>query len=558
MCSFLITNIIDILSKIHYINHYMKFRGPDLTNYQIIHNILFLHNLLHITGDFTKQPFITANKEIVSIYNGEIYNYKSFGNYKSDGECINDLYLKHGFSFLKLLDGEFAICIFDFRKNLLCISSDIFATKPLWYAFENNKFGISTYKSALERLDFNNISKLEANKYKIFNTDNFNLIYEESIFTFKLQQYKNIYDDWLKAFENSIKKRCKDMIYPITVCLSSGYDSGAICCALNNLKIPYKTYTILGNENEDIINKRVEINNVEHEFINISVNEFRDKFDYIRNNCEKYICNKFPPTSKYSSMNGKDIHYDKACIGISVILEMMKKKKERIYITGSGADEIISDYGFDGKKYYSQSCFGGLFPDDLEIIFPKSSKSCHCEKEYPVWFNFYEGTQESYIAKEDVISGLSGIEGRYPYLDKYVVQEFLYLLPELKNKHYKSVIHHYLTVNNYPFIEGEKIGFEPDKNLTPEYELSENDKKYLKRYSDVSKNSKWRNYPYLHYLKFGIKENRIYDTKKIKETHENNNKYLSDYPDIKKTKWAKKPYDHYNKYGIYEGRKYGI
>ena len=80
----------------------------------------------------------------------------------------------------------------------------------------------------------------------------------------------------------------------------------------------------------------------------------------------------------------------------------------------------------------------------------------------------------------------------------------------------------------------------------------------MKRYSDVSKNSKWRNYPYLHYLKFGIKENRIYDTKKIKETHENNNKYLSDYPDIKKTKWAKKPYDHYNKYGIYEGRKYGI
>ena len=35
--------------------------------------------------------------------------------------------------------------------------------------------------------------------------------------------------------------------------------------------------------------------------------------------------------------------------------------------------------------------------------------------------------QSSYLAKEESITGGFGIEGRYPFLDKAVVQEFLWL-----------------------------------------------------------------------------------------------------------------------------------
>jgi hypothetical protein len=66
---------------------------------------------------------------------------------------------------------------------------------------------------------------------------------------------------------------------------------------------------------------------------------------------------------------------------------------------------------------------------------------------------------ESYIAKEEYVAGSYGIESRYPFLDLNVVQEFLWLKPELKNLHYKSVLYYYLTKNNYPFTENEKIGF---------------------------------------------------------------------------------------------------
>jgi len=66
---------------------------------------------------------------------------------------------------------------------------------------------------------------------------------------------------------------------------------------------------------------------------------------------------------------------------------------------------------------------------------------------------------ESYLAKEEYVSGSFGLEARYPYLDKDVVQEFLNLTPRLKNIMYKSVIDNFLTEHGFPFCRGEKKGF---------------------------------------------------------------------------------------------------
>ncbi len=66
---------------------------------------------------------------------------------------------------------------------------------------------------------------------------------------------------------------------------------------------------------------------------------------------------------------------------------------------------------------------------------------------------------ESYLAKEEYVGGAYGIESRYPFMDKKVVQEFLWIAQKLKNSNYKSVLHNYLSKNNFPFYVGEKIGF---------------------------------------------------------------------------------------------------
>ena len=110
----------------------------------------------------------------------------------------------------------------------------------------------------------------------------------------------------------------------------------------------------------------------------------------------------------------------------------------------------MSDYGFNGHKIYNHSQFGGLFPNNLNGFWP--------------WDSFWDGTQIKYLNKEEYIAGHYGIETRYPFLDKYLVQEFLWLTPELKNSKYKSALSEYLSINNFPFAQ-EKIGFNTLKNI---------------------------------------------------------------------------------------------
>ena len=95
-------------------NSRIQLRGQDYTNRFGYKGFTFVHNLLSITGEFTPQPFVSD--DIVCLYNGEIYNHKFI---KSDGEVLIPLYKKYGTDFPKYLDGEFAIVLFDFKKEII-------------------------------------------------------------------------------------------------------------------------------------------------------------------------------------------------------------------------------------------------------------------------------------------------------------------------------------------------------------------------------------------------------------------------------------------------------
>mgnify|MGYP001240714113 CR=1 FL=1 len=406
---------------------------------------------MSITGDLIIQPFIKNN--IIVLFNGEIYNYKELteNDYKSDGECIIDSYLKYGNECFKKFDGEFAIVLFDFNKDIFILSSDVFATKPLFYAIQDKKFAIASYKSSIKELGLKNIIKLQANVFKIFSLKDLSLLKMETLFKFNLKQYKSNFDDWNSAFENSILKRSKNLKYPLFVCLSSGYDSGAICCALNNLKIDYSTYTIIGNENIDVLNERIKKNNKEFKIFDVSDSDYDLLASSIKNNAESLTYNY---KNRDIFANNK-LYADGAAIGNLKLFKSALDNGCKIFLSGSGADEIISDYSIDGEKIFEHSCFKGIFPSNLKDIFPKTSRA----DENCIWKSFYEGTQENYLMKEEIISGLVGIEGRYPFLDKYVVQEFLSLDCKLKNSEYKSVIDNYLTIHDYPYEKKKKLGY---------------------------------------------------------------------------------------------------
>lgn len=440
MCSFLFTD--KRVDDFDYTNHYMKFRGPDTTNSIMVNEYTIAHNILSITGEFTQQPFVDQDDEIVCVYNGQIYNYDDFGDYKSDGECIIPTYKKFGERGFVTLDGEFAIVLADFKNNLLHLVTDPFATKPLWYGIQDKKIAVASYESAVKSLGIK-ATKLDANTILTLNLETKEFINSIKTYEFILHQFNDSFAGWIRAFEESIRKRTRNIREKVFIGLSSGYDSGGIACELNKQNVSYKAYSVVGSEDQDILRKRYSMFNSNSCGEYLEDNRWQYK-DYINRNVEEFKYRIYSSSSDYNEFDRR-LQDDNGSCGLSMICDHARKEGHKIYLSGSGSDEIFSDYGFNGEKKFLHSNFGGLFPEDLSTIFP--------------WASFYGSTMVSYLAKEEYVAGSYGIETRYPYLDKYVVQEFLSLTHTLKNSKYKSVLDEYLTRSNYPFEKNIKRGF---------------------------------------------------------------------------------------------------
>jgi asparagine synthetase B (glutamine-hydrolysing) len=426
MCGFGISNITYQIN-----NNKCRRRGPDLTTEVEINGVWFVHNLLHITGELTPQPFVSDN--IVCTYNGEIYNYKELGNYKSDGQCIIDQYKKHGKDFAKFLDGEYAICLIDFSKNQIYLTSDTFATKPMWYYFNENKFAISSYQTQINK--YGPVKRISHNVTLVFDLETGKKIDSITNVVFNLNQYKNTYDDWIYAFENSIRKRTINTNANIFIGLSSGYDSGAIACELKKQNINFKAYSIITNEKINVVEKRIPlIDNID--IIDLSITEF----NMIHSQIMKF--------ERFKRGNVYDSYEDPGTIGLASICSRARKDNCCIYLSGQGADEVLCNYGGLGKWRSNKLIENEkLFPNDLNSVFP--------------WRHFWNNKQVHYLKKEEYVAGHFGIEARYPFLDKALVQEFLWLTSSLKNKEYKACLDYYFKTNKFPYHKNGKKGFVP-------------------------------------------------------------------------------------------------
>jgi len=434
MCSFIGTN--KEISNLDEVNRFTKNRGPDGTNVFAHEGITLVHNLLSITGELRAQPLKSEDGSILCVFNGEIYNYKSFGDYSTDGDCIIPLYKSMDEDFASQLDGEFTIVIIDFSKDKIVFVTDAFATKPLWCANNETEFAFATYESAVKSLGFEKPVKVPANTVFSYTLSGLKKIKKQNVFDFDIKQHKNHYEDWCNAFIDSLDKRASNSREKVFIGLSGGYDSGAIAAGLEFIGFPYRAYTIPGAENSQTLRERQEIVSDMH-ILDITPEQFYFEKEFLREECEDFYFNGKPAART-----------DKASAGLSLICRTARQENYKIYLSGQGADEIISDYGHRGRKFYGHSQFGGDFPKDLNIIFP--------------WKSFFGGTQEKYLGKEESVAGSHGVETRYPFLDVKLVQEFLWLNHELKNANYKAPINFFLKKYQFPFITDEKVGFRPN------------------------------------------------------------------------------------------------
>ncbi len=133
----------------------LNHRGPDsrgfYSDFLFSKNIFLGHTRLKIIdlSPAGNQPMYSNDKNIVLIFNGEIYNYKELKekylpgvpfSSKTDTEVILKLYEKSGIESIKLLNGDFAIAILDKNLNKLFLIRDRLGVKPLYYSSRDNNF----------------------------------------------------------------------------------------------------------------------------------------------------------------------------------------------------------------------------------------------------------------------------------------------------------------------------------------------------------------------------------------------------------------------------------
>ena len=477
-CSFLVTNMLPPeISTDHvlsYSNSIQARRGPDGTSQKRTRGHLWMHNLLHMTGNVkTLQPFTAG--DVWAVYNGEIYNAENLteDDGTSDGRAIIPSYLSKGASFAKEFDGEFAVLLVDYGKLTMILASDTFGTKPLFFHVSPGlSFAVSSYSSAIERLVQPSPlpEQIPPNTIITYSLDpdTFSPLLESktvsTLRTFDLRQHKTSTVDFVRAFKNAIHKRSKHLKTTPFVGLSAGYDSGAIACALANQKTPMNAYTVRGQENVEVVEKRLAYVSsrttlLGNETFEMSPTEYAAQSAELLVLCEGHM---YPPNLGYANYrSGKemDMRIDPGAVGLSRICHAARRDAALVYFSGTGADEIISDYGFNGNKLTPHSSFGGRFPENLREVYP--------------WYNFFGGTQRAYLMKEELVAGSYGIEARYPFLDVEVVQEFLWLEADVKNSEYKRPIADLLRDLDCPFDANKKVGFSVNPTPQEDDELEE-------------------------------------------------------------------------------------
>jgi len=264
----------------------LRHRGPDSEGYYIGDNIALGMRRLKIidleTGD---QPIFNDDKSIVTVFNGEIYNYEQLRNNlikigislktKSDTETIVYLYQQYGDEFVNYLRGMFAIAIWDKKKKRLVLARDRMGIKPLYYYYNNGKLIFSSeIKSILcspdvsKELDFIALHhyltfgyipaplSIFKNIYKVL--PGHLLIYEDQTIHSKkywdirnndinnddFDNQKEIEQKLIELIEESIRLHMISDV-PVGAFLSGGLDSGSIVALASKLsKRPIKTFSI--------------------------------------------------------------------------------------------------------------------------------------------------------------------------------------------------------------------------------------------------------------------------------------------------------------------------
>jgi asparagine synthase (glutamine-hydrolysing) len=143
----------------------MRHRGPDDDGVFAHDGFGMVHRRLSIIDLNTgRQPIFNETGTVVTILNGEIYNYRELRrsleqkghvfSTHSDTEVLVHLYEEtNSLDFLSQLNGMFAFAIYDLRRRTLWLARDRTGKKPIYYYSDARQFAFASELQALEQLE---------------------------------------------------------------------------------------------------------------------------------------------------------------------------------------------------------------------------------------------------------------------------------------------------------------------------------------------------------------------------------------------------------------------
>jgi asparagine synthase (glutamine-hydrolysing) len=383
------------LENLTNINNNLYKRGPDSGGIYANKFIGLGNRRLKII-DFEggDQPFYSEDKNLVLVFNGEIFNYvelkedlkKKGFNFKtnSDTEVILIMYQAYGNKMLEKINGMFAFSIWDHKQEKLLIARDRIGIKPLYYSLKNNQIIFSSTLNSILKTQKNkkdidiesilyysflgyipapktiwkNFHKLEPGHYIEIKNNKFNINkywnLEIKINENITNKNKNIYFDELKDLildSNKIQSRSDAKI---GVFLSGGLDSTLITKIFSkNYEKQFNTYTVdfEGKKNLEINNVKKLLENTE-----ININYHFLKFNENKN-IYKNVLNAFDEPNS-----------DSASIPSYLLALKSKNNLDKVILNGCGGDEIFGGY----DRYYINKKF--IFGSFLNFIKKKIFK----------------------------------------------------------------------------------------------------------------------------------------------------------------------------------------
>lgn len=483
-----LNSLADVKDALHKMNQLIVHRGPDDDGFftDIAENKgigMAMRRLAIIDLNSGQQPIISADRNKIIVFNGEIYNYiilrklleesGAVFTTNSDTEVILKLYEFKGVNGFKELDGMYAFSIYDKNEKKLFIARDYFGEKPLYYYKNSEKFvWASELKSILSTLNFK--PEISTEGLNLF----FKLTYIPSPFTIYKDIYKlepNSYIDFdipsnnltihkihpeaeakseiidFEAAKNKVKQLVLESIesrsiadVPLGTFLSGGVDSSIVSLGLSQLsQNKIDTFSIGFDKKEfdetdksQTVAKLIKSNH--HEFI-LSEN-------HIKNSLEEILLNFDEPFADSSALP-------------TYLVSKKTSEHVKVALTGDGGDEVFGGY----NKYYIGNLnakYTKAIPQGLHKALKKTSNRVLATKHDKRGLRFKLRKLLSAIDYSDEyywnIISLGFIDTSVYFNKQYFLENaFAYHKGKLKSN--PKTIHDFREIDRYLSLEGDML-----------------------------------------------------------------------------------------------------